>query len=1035
MPGQQLIKEIGRTTVAERVPMDVDREGLAADLQRSIEGEVRFDRGSRALYAAGGANYRQVPIGVVVPRSVDDIIQTVATCRRYGAPILSRGGGTSLAGQICNVAVVMDMSKYLQRIVQLDPQGKRARVQPGLVLDTLRTAAEQYHLTFAPDPSTHNHCTLGGMIGNNSCGVHALMGGKTEENTEELDILTYNGLRMKVGQTGEEELQHIIGMGGRRGEIYRQLRDLRDTYADLIRARYPKIPRRVSGYNLNRLLPEHGFDVAKALVGTEGTCVTILEATVRLVHSPPARTLVVLGYPDIYTACDHIMDILHYAPVGLEGMDNFLVQDIRLKGLHPENLDLLPEGGGWLLAEFGGETKEESDAHAQKMMAAMKRKSGAPSMRLYDDPEVEHHVWKTRESGLGATARVPGKPDAWEGWEDSAVPPERLGNYLRDLRALFNKYKYECALYGHFGQGCIHTRINFDFKTQDGLAKYRAFISEAVDLVVSYGGSLSGEHGDGQSRAEFLPRMFGNELIEAFREFKTIWDPQGKMNPHKIVDPYRIDENLRLGADYNPPDVKTHFRYPEDAGSFARTTLRCVGVGECRRDHGGTMCPSYRATREEMHSTRGRARLLFEMLEGDPLHKGWKEEHVHDALRLCLACKGCKNECPVNVDMATYKAEFLSHYYAGRLRPMHAYSMGLIYWWSRLASTIPGIANVMTQTPGLSGAVKAVGGIDARRKMPPFATQTFTDWFRKRPTKNFKNVGKTKIILWPDTFNNYFFPETAVAAVEVLEAAGFHVTVPSRPLCCGRPLYDFGMLHLAKHLWRQIFDTLHDDIEAGTPIVGLEPSCVAAFRDELIQMYPMYEDAKRLNIQVLTLAEFLDSKAPHVELPQLHRHAIVHGHCHQKAVMGFTSEQKIMKRIGLHFDVLDSGCCGMAGSFGFKSGDHYDVSLQVGGMTLLPAVQKAPADTLIMADGFSCREQIAQTTDRRALHLAQVMQMALKEGPRSGPARGGTEYPERNYFMPRQFHQGLSANEIAILAGAGLAIAGGLLWMLKRNRR
>jgi Fe-S oxidoreductase len=420
------------------------------------------------------------------------------------------------------------------------------------------------------------------------------------------------------------------------------------------------------------------------------------------------------------------------------------------------------------------------------------------------------------------------------------------------------------------------------------------------------------------------------------------------------------------------------------------------------------------------------------MLEGDPLQKGWKEDHVHDALHLCLACKGCKNECPVNVDMATYKAEFLSHYYEGRLRPMQAYSMGLIYWWSRVASTMPGIANLITQTPGLSQAVKTMGGIDVRRNMPPFATRAFTDWFRERPVRN---TGKMRVILWPDTFNNYFFPETAVAAVEVLEAAGFQVTIPSRPLCCGRPLYDFGMLDLAKQMWRQIMDALHDDIESGTPIVGLEPSCVAAFRDELIQMYPMYEDAKRLNIQVLTLAEFLDSKAQHVELPRLHRYAIVHGHCHQKAVMGLTSEQKIMKRVGLHFDVLDSGCCGMAGSFGFKSGPHYDVSLKVGEMTLLPAVRKAPKDALIIADGFSCREQIAQTTDRRALHLAQVMQMALREGPRSGPARGNIAYPERGYFMPREFHQGMSTKEIVGLTGAGLAIAGGLLWMLKRKRR
>jgi len=1031
---QELVKDIGRTPRrTTKTTAQVDAQALAAELRNIIKGEVRFNDGSRALYSAGGANYRQVPIGVVIPKSIDDVIQTVAACRRYGAPVLSRGGGTSLAGQICNVAVVMDMSKYLRHILELDPQNKRARVQPGLVLDVLRNAAEKHHLTFAPDPSTHNHCTLGGMIGNNSCGVHALMGGKTEENTEELDILTYDGLRMRVGKTSEQELERIIGEGGRRGEIYGKLKILRDRYADLIRERYPKIPRRVSGYNLQELLPEHGFDVAKALVGTEGTCVTVLEATVRLVYSPPKRTTVLLGYPDVYHAGDHVPEILEYHPIGLEGMDHVLVENIKLKGKHPQDIKILPDGQGWLLVEFGGETIEEADEQANRMISALKRHPNAPSIKLYDDPEHEKIVWETRKSGLGATARVPGRPDTWEGWEDSAVPPEKLGRYLRDLRALFEKYHYGCALYGHFGQGCIHTRIDFDLKTKDGIKKFRSFIGEAADLVVSHGGSLSGEHGDGQSRAEFLPKMFGNELVEAFREFKTIWDPQGKMNPHKIVDPYRVDENLRLGADYNPPSTKTHFSYVEDQGSFARATLRCVGVGECRRGEQGTMCPSYRVTREEMHSTRGRARLLWEMLEGNPLKDGWREEAVHDALHLCLACKGCKHDCPVNVDMATYKAEFLSHYYAGRLRPMHAYSMGLIYWWSRLASLMPGIANFITQTPGISDAVKTMGGISVHRQMPPFASRTFTEWFRRRPPHN---LGRPKVILWPDTFNNFFFPETAEAAVEVLEDAGFHVTIPSRSLCCGRPLYDFGMLDLAKSMWRQILETLHEEIEAGTPIIGLEPSCVAAFRDELVDLYPQSENAKRLKAQMLTLAEFLESKAPHIELPQLPRKAIVHGHCHQKAVMGMNAEEKVLKRMGLDFQMLDSGCCGMAGSFGFKDGDHYDVSIKVGELVLLPAVRKAPKETLILADGFSCREQILQTTDRHGLHLAQALQMALRDGQRVGPGVPGWEYPEHRYVNPPAFHAPFTRKDAAVLFGAGALLLGGAAaWLLSRRRR
>ncbi|HJU04799.1 MAG TPA: FAD-linked oxidase C-terminal domain-containing protein, partial [Nitrospiraceae bacterium] len=821
--------------------------------------------------------------------------------------------------------------------------------------------------------------------------------------------------------------------GGRRGEIYRRLRVLRDKYADLIRERYPKIPRRVSGYNLQELLPEHGFDVAKALVGTEGTCVTVLEATLRLVHSPPVRTTVVLGYPDVYAAGDHVSEILEYGPIGLEGMDNVLVENMQIKGQHPQDIKLLPHGQGWLLVEFGGATTEEADEQANRMIAALKKRADAPTITMYDDQEHEKIVWETRKSGLGSTARVPGKPDTWEGWEDSAVPPEKLGQYLRDLRKLFDKYDYGCALYGHFGQGCIHTRIDFDLKTRDGIQKYRSFISDACDLVVGYGGSLSGEHGDGQSRAEFLPKMFGNELVEAFREFKTIWDPDGKMNPHKVVDPYRIDDNLRLGADYNPPQPATHFKYLEDHGSFPKATMRCVGVGECRREHGGTMCPSYRVTREEQHSTRGRARLLWEMLEGDPLKDGWREEAVHDALHLCLACKGCKSDCPVNVDMATYKAEFLSHYYAGRLRPMHAYSMGLIYWWSRLASLMPGVANFFTQTPGLSDVVKTLGGLSVHRQMPPFATRTFTDWFRSRPPKN---TQRPTVLLWPDTFNNYFFPETAVSAVEVLEAAGFHVTIPRRSLCCGRPLYDFGMLDLAKHLWREILETLQDDIQAGTPLIGLEPSCVAAFRDELTGLYPNDENAKRLKAQTFTLAEFLESKAAHVTLPTLPRKAIVHGHCHHKAVMGFSAEQKVLKRLGLDFHILDSGCCGMAGSFGFQPGDHYEVSLKVGELVLLPAVRKASKETLVLADGFSCREQILQTTDRHGLHLAQVIHMALRDGPRQGPGVPGWEYPERRYIDSRLFHGAFSKKEMAMLGGAGALLAGGaLIWLLNKKKR
>jgi len=648
-----------RNRTLSQASESVDVGRLERDLRSAVEGEVRFDSGSRAMYATDASNYRQVPIGVVIPRSVEDVVRTVAIARRHGAPILSRGGGTSLCGQCCNVAVVIDWSKYLHHIIELDPDRKWARVQPGVVLDDLRNAAERHHLTFGPDPSTHNHCTLGGMIGNNSCGVHSVMAGETADNVESLEILTYDGLRISVGPTGDEGYHRMVARGGRIADIYRRLHTLRDRYAAEIRKHFPPIARRVSGYNLPALLPENGFNVARALVGSESTCVTVLEATVRLVQSPPVRSLVVLGYPDVYSAGDHIPEILRYRPIGLEGMDDRLVNDMVKMRIHPKDVKLLPHGGGWLLVEFGGDTKEEADTLARQMMEGLRAVAHPPSMKLYDDPPAEDVLWTVRKSGLGATAHVPGAPSTWEGWEDSSVPVDRLGDYLRGLRQLFDRYEYGCSLYGHFGQGCVHTRIDFDLETAEGIKKFRSFLFDAADLVVGFGGSISGEHGDGQSKAELLPRMFGPELIQAFEEFKSIWDPESKMNPGKIVRPFRVDENLRLGTDYRPADPPTHFAYASDDFSFSKASIRCVGVGECRREQGATMCPSYRVTREEMHSTRGRAHLLFEMLQANPLTGGWRDRHVKESLDLCLACKGCKHDCPVNVDMATYKAEFL----------------------------------------------------------------------------------------------------------------------------------------------------------------------------------------------------------------------------------------------------------------------------------------------------------------------------------------------------------------------------------------
>jgi len=1007
---------------------NVDTAALVHELHTRIGGEVRFDDGSRALYATDGSNYRQVPIGVVIPRDVDDVVQTVAMCYRHGVPLLPRGGGTSLAGQCCNVAVVMDMSKYMHTIIELNPEQRIARVQPGLILDHLRNEAERYHLTFGPDPATHAWCTLGGMIGNNSCGTHSVMAGMMVDNIEEMEILTYDGLRMHVGATSDADLERIITEGGRRGEIYAGLKRLRDTYGDLVRARYPKIPRRVSGYNLDQLLPENGFHVARALVGSEGTCVTILQATVRLVQSPPARSLLVIGFPDPYIAADYVPLIMEHRPVGLEGFDRRLVDNMRKKKLNVAEVALLPEGGGWLLVEFGAATREEANEQARELREDLRGKEDVSSIRLFDHPAEAAKIWLVRESALGATVFIPGEPHYWEGWEDAAVPPEKLGGYLRDLHTLLTKYEYASALYGHFGQGCVHTRINFDLTTRAGIKKYRSFIEEAADIVVGYGGSLAGEHGDGQSRAEMLPKMFGPELVQAFNEFKALWDPAWKMNPGKVVQPYRIDENLRLGPTYDPPQFKTHFKFPDDQGSFAVATLRCVGVGKCRHTEGGTMCPSFMALREEEHTTRGRARMLFELLQGEVLKDTWRNEHVKEALDLCLACKGCKGDCPVNVDMATYKAEFLSHYYEGRLRPMVSYTIGLIYWWARLASRVPALVNFLTHAPVFSHIAKTVIGIAPQRTMPTFSSWTFKDWFRKREPRN---VGSPQVILWADTFNNYFHPQTAVAAVEVLEDAGYHVLVPEQSLCCGRPLYDHGLLTLAERLLRQVLDTLEPHILAGIPIVGLEPSCVAVFRDELVNFFPHDENARRLKEQSFLLSEFLTKKGENYQPPKLQRKAVLHGHCHQKALMRLTSEEVILKKLGVDYKLLDSGCCGMAGAFGFEK-KHYDISIKVGEHVLLPAVRAADEGTLIITDGFSCREQIAQTTDRKGIHLAEVIQMALHESGSKLPE--ATPETQKIAASAGSFPVQPRAAAIAASIGAVL-LAAVLLWLRGRRKQ
>ena len=944
----------------------VNVAALGAALEEAIEGDVRFDVQARGIYSTDASNYREVPIGAVLPRSAEDVVKTIEICRRFRAPVLCRGGGTSLAGQCCNVAVVIDFTKYMNRILDLDPEARTAWVEPGCVLDNLRAAAEKHGLTFGPDPSTHDHCVLGGMAGNNSCGVHSVMAGRTSDNIEAMEVLTYDGARMLVGPTTDEELERIVESGGRRGEIHAALKALRDRYGDLVRKRFPKIPRRVSGFNLDDLLPEKGFNVARALVGSEGTCVTILRIKCRLIPSPPKPALLVLGFPDVNAAADAVPRMREAGAIAIEGIDGKFVEFMRANELHVKNLDLLPEGDGWLFVEFGGEDADEARATAQKVIDGYRDVEGAPDAKLVTEEKEQKGLWVVRKAGLPATADVPGLGKTYEGWEDSAVAPERLGAYIRDFRKLLDEFGYDTSLYGHFGDGLIHCRIDFDLTDNEGRAKFRRFIDQAADLVLSHGGTLSGEHGDGQSRGALLTKMYGEELVGAFREFKTIWDPDWKMNPGKVVHPDAPTQNIRAPRPTPGWETGTRLSFGEDGHDISKAAARCVGVGDCRKHDHGIMCPSYMATMNEAYSTRGRERLLWEMLEGEAVPDGWRSGAVHEALDFCLACKGCLDECPVHVDMASYKAEFMHHHWKGRLRPRAAYSMGLIWWWMRAGSKLPGAFNALAGVRPFSDVAKWAGGFAPAREIPTLASPDFRTWFRRRE----KRPGQRgSVLLWPDTFNTYMTPGPLKATVALLEQAGWQVEIPDRPVCCGRPLYGVGFLDLAGRLWHRTLETLRPHVEAGTPVVGLEPSCVSAFGHELVQMRPDDPEAKALSERTLTLSEFLLREG--YEPPRLEGRAKVHAHCHHHSVMGADAELELLEKAGLEVEMLDNGCCGMAGDFGFRE-ETYDVAMRVGERAFLPSV-RAAGDAIYLANGFSCREQARQATGHSPLTLPELL--------------------------------------------------------------
>jgi FAD/FMN-containing dehydrogenase/Fe-S oxidoreductase len=941
----------------DRYSADAAR-ALKTDLERALGASAHFDAQAKALYATDASNYRQVPIGVVYPRSRDEVVEAVRIAREHEAPIVARGGGTSLAGQGCNVALCIDFSRHLHRVLDIDADARVARVEPGCILDTLRDAAVPHGLTFGPDPATHDHNTLGGMIGNDSCGVHSVKWGRTLDNIERLQALTYDGLQLNLGPT-----PRIPDEIGRRGEIYSALVALRDRYADLIEQRFPKIPRLVSGFEgVAALLPGGDFNVARAVTGTEGTCVIVLEAEVRLVPRPKCKALGLLSFEDVYAAADAVPALLEQDLDAVEGFDGRMYDAIK-RSPAVGGVATFPDGRGFLIVEAGGATLADAEATVRRKVASA---STGARTAFVSDPREQRRIWEAREAALGVTAFVPHGPEHWPGWEDSAVPPDKLGDYLRNLDQLLAQHGYTAALYGHFGDGVTHGRINFDFHSEAGLENYRQFMREAAKLVHSYGGSLSGEHGDGQARAELLRIMYGDELVQCFREFKAIWDPKNRLNPGKAIEPFPIDSNLRLGLTYEPKPLRTWFKYPDDHGSFAHSTTRCVGVGKCRRRQVGdeVMCPSYLATGEEKHCTRGRAHLLHEMTRGEVIADGWDSAAVEDALSLCLACKGCKADCPVGVDVATWKAEFRAHHYAHRWRPRSAYSMGFIDRWAALARVTPDLANTAAGT----ALAKWLAGIDSRAVLPRFAQETFRGWFKRMR----KGGGGDRVLLWPDTFNNHFRPKTLIAATRLLECGGFEVIVPAKPLCCGRPLYDWGFLDQAKARFERIFQVLQREIEAGVPIVVLEPACASAFKDELLNLFGGRAEAERLAAHVHYVADFVADRVHRFPEPKRGGSALVQAHCHHHAVIGFDVEAELLRRLGMTVERPPQGCCGMAGAFGMAA-ETFDVARKVGEWVLLPRVRELDPETLIVADGFSCREQIEMHTERRTSHLVELL--------------------------------------------------------------
>ncbi|HWL42091.1 MAG TPA: FAD-binding and (Fe-S)-binding domain-containing protein [Ilumatobacter sp.] len=939
---------------------------------RGTDSDVAADLATRAAYSGDASNYRHVPQVVVRPRSTRALGDAVAACGAAGVASVVRGGGTSIAGNAITDGVLIDVSRYLTRVLQVDADRRRARVEPGVVLDRLQDVAGTHGLRFGPDPSTHSRCTIGGMIGNNACGSRSLAWGRTIDNVEQLTVALSDGTCLVLGAATAAVAPadpNDRPARARAERIRAELSELVDTHADLIRTHQPAtLRRRSSGYALDQLLPEHGFHVARSVVGSEGSCVTVLEAELTLVTRPAVTGLVAVGFPSVIAAADAVPAWLDLELLALEGLDEHIVANVERAGR--SGRALLPPGAGWLLIEVGGDDPAEVAERTRDVLARVPATAQATTL---GDPTRRAAVWRVREDGAGLATRLPDGREAWPGWEDAAVPPERLGDYLRDLTQLMQAHHLQAAVYGHFGEGCLHARIDFPLQNEPRSGSFRAFMEAAADIVGAYGGSLSGEHGDGQARSELLDRMYPPAMLDLFTRFKRIWEPTGTLGAGAIVSPRPIDADLRAAR--RPIPVTPVFAYPHDDGDLNLALRRCVGVGRCRDDRSGTMCPSYMATHDELHSTRGRARVLHEMLTGGLDGKGFGSAAAAEALDLCLGCKACRSECPVEVDIATYKAEFLHHHYRHRLRPRHHYSMGWLPMWLRAASIAPGLANGLMRRRAVRALAGLLGGIEPRRAIPSLATPHLR---RRDAYGRARTAARATrpVLLWPDSFTAAFSPQVWEAAAAVIASAGFTPVVPPGRLCCGITWISTGQLDHARRVLQRTLTAIAPHLDDLDAIVVLEPSCATTLRDDLPELLADDPRAHLVAARIRTFAEWVDAHSDDLPLRPLDRPSTSQVHCHQRASVGTAADRRVKQRLGLDDHELDSGCCGLAGDFGFVDG-HYDVSVACAERVLLPSVRALPDGATVLADGFSCRVQIEQLAGVPGRHLAELVHEAL----------------------------------------------------------